>query len=151
FSADGRTLAIDTGQVVKLWDRVLQRQVGTLPKDTSDGGAAFSPDGRLLAVPAAQGMVRLWDVDTRRAVGELLGQPPLVFSPDGKLLAVRNSQYEVKLWSVSACLPVVTLKGNWTTVTHWAFSPDGRTLAVSSYDNTIHLWALPTGQEVAVL
>lgn len=51
----------------------------------------FAPDGKLFASRPYDSMVRLWDVQTRSAIGGLLHNDiiiSMVFSPDGKKLAL---------------------------------------------------------------
>jgi len=118
--------------------------------------AAFSPDGRILAVGGFNN-VTLWDFsDPHNPVP--FGDPvrtnstyAVAFSPDGKLLA-RASPTGIRLWNVTDPRAPTQLKTSFTghtdSVRTLAFSPDGQTLASGSYDNTILLWEAATGQQI---
>src|SRR4051812_14196472 len=79
----------------------------SLPTRNVDNSAAIaiSPDGKTLASGYGHA-VRLWDVSTRRQVGELLGHKNtvgwLAFAPDGKTLASTDQLETVKLWDLAA-------------------------------------------------
>ncbi|MFI9506453.1 AAA family ATPase [Nocardia sp. NPDC052566] len=110
FSPDGRTVATQTRDTVVLWNvenPAAPRQGPVLPIPESGslrGTLAFSPNGRLLAVPldgragdpADNGSVQLWDVGNLAAVapiGPALGAvnssvEATAFSPNGLILAV---------------------------------------------------------------
>ncbi len=126
---------------------------------------SLSPDRRLLAVAAANGTLRLWNVVSPRnpvpagAPLEPASDSPLyttAFSPDGKILAAAGASRTVQLWDVSRMghpVRLGTLTGAGNTVYSVAFSPDGRTLAAGSADNTVRLWDIsdpahpqPSGQ-----
>jgi WD40 repeat protein len=67
---------------------------------------AFSADGKRLASASSDKTARLWDVATRRALGEpLQGHTSYVysvaFSPDGKMLASASGEKSVRLWDVA--------------------------------------------------
>ena len=53
--------------------------------------AAFSPDGRILAMSTFRGWIGLWDAATGARIGTLAGHrgeiQRIQFSPDGKRLA----------------------------------------------------------------
>jgi WD40 repeat protein len=100
------------------------------------GGAAFSPDGRLLAAGDFNG-VRVWEVSTRRLVASLEGATGRVnsvaFSPDGRLVAAGDAG-SVRLWSLASRRQVAELTRNdrrayGGAFNGVAFSPDGRLLA----------------------
>ncbi|MGW0753320.1 WD40 domain-containing protein [Streptomyces sp. NPDC002587] len=143
----------------------------TSPSDdvfATDGRAAFSANGRTLAVGGGDNRVRLWDVDdpARPAVRSDLnaqgrdGVSSMRFSLDGTVLAVGGRDGVITLWDVSD--PFRPRSGARLTgypalasVFGLAFGPDGQTLASIASDrekkapdaripaeNAVRLWAL---------
>ena len=117
---------------------------------------SLSPDHHVLAVAAADGTLRLWDV-TRPGHPVPLGptllprnrNDPLysvAFSPAGGLLAAAGASREVLLWNVRHPAHPVRLPGALTgpsdTVYSLAFSPRLPLLAAGSADQTVRLWNL---------
>ncbi|MGH3191538.1 MAG: hypothetical protein ACRDOL_30695, partial [Streptosporangiaceae bacterium] len=113
---------------------------------------SLSPDRRMLAVAAADGTLRLWDVASPGRpvpVGAPLdpaSDSPLYatsFSPNGRILAAAGAGRVVQLWDVSRPghpVRLGRLTGPANTVYSVAFSPDGKTLAAGSADDTVRLW-----------
>jgi WD40 repeat protein len=68
------------------------------------GAAAFSPDGRTLALAGAHGDIILWDESAVRPRATLRGHRgrvwALAFSPDGRRLASGGNDMTVRLWDV---------------------------------------------------
>jgi WD40 repeat protein len=113
---------------------------------------ALSPDHRLLAVAAADGTLRLWDVASPGhpfPVGAPLlraSNTPLyatAFSPNGQVLAAAGASKRVMLWDVrrpGRPRMAAELTGPASTVYSVAFGPGGRVLAAGSADKTVRLW-----------
>jgi hypothetical protein len=127
------------------------------PLNGHDGvaySAAFSPDGKVLAIGSRDDTVRLWDVATLTPIGQPLtghngeGVSAVVFSPDGKILASGSYDGTVRLWDVGTLTPIgQPLTGRKTSsvsVPAMAFSPDGKVLAIGSRDDTVRLWDVAT-------
>jgi WD40 repeat protein len=122
----------------------------------SEGGpVAYSPDGRWLAVRAADDKtVLLLDARTHETVARFSGHEKFVykvlFSPDSRLLASCSQDHTVRLWQVpsGACQ---VLHGHTDEVFAAAFHPDGTRLATAGRDQAIWLWDLKRGVEVARL
>jgi WD40 repeat protein/tRNA A-37 threonylcarbamoyl transferase component Bud32 len=116
---------------------------------------AYSPDGRWLAVKAADDKpVLLLDARTHETVARLQGHEQLVFSvafsPDSSLLASCSLDRTIRVWQIDggACQ---VLRGHTDVVYAVAFHPDGRRLASAGRDRAVCLWDLKRGEEVARL
>ena len=113
---------------------------------------ALSPDHRLLAVAAADGTLRLWDVHrpghpamigTVSALGRTHPLYAAAFSPNGQVLAAAGEDGMVRLWNVTEPRHPMLLDrfaGPKNTIYSLAFSPVGGLLAAGSADTTVWLW-----------
>jgi WD40 repeat protein len=123
--------------VVKLEDSVL--------------AAAFSPDGRWLAVGSGR-HVLVYEAATWRRVHELKGHEKIVlslaFSRDGRYLASGCMDHTVKLWDPVTGKNLHTLKDHTYDVATVAFSADGKQLVAVAGR---HMWmVIPKSAPVKV-
>ncbi|MBG1259620.1 hypothetical protein F8S20_11070 [Nostoc sp. BAE] len=116
--------------------------------------AAFSPDGKLLAI-CVDNEIYLWEVANIKQIITCNGHTALVqslsFSPDGQILASGSNDQTVKLWNVHTGQCLKTLQGHTSWVQSLSFSPDGQMLASGSNDQTVRLWDVHTGQYLKIL
>lgn len=112
--------------------------------------AAFSPDGRTLAVTDSDHIVYLWDVINghllRRLEGHTLVIWALAFTPDGALVATGGADQTVRVWEAHSGRCVHTLSSHTSAVTALALTPDGHGLASGSVDGCMCLWDLSRGE-----
>jgi eukaryotic-like serine/threonine-protein kinase len=160
FSPAGELLAFGTsesysdedGQSVTLFNYVTGETVATFPEGGSR--AAFSTDGRLLAMAGKGAGVKLWDIATRREVCILSGEgyvKAVAFSPDKHALVVSYWSGTVHVWDLLRQQILTSLTGHRAPVWDLAFSPDGQTLATASSDQTVRLWDVSTWQSKSVV
>nr|BFD94127.1 TIR domain-containing protein [Kitasatospora sp. Xyl93] len=157
FSPDGRTL-ISSGNDGRLvmWNVIPQNPmiVTTVPGTGNDysGSPAFSPDGKILAIPT-DGGVLLWDIPRQVRLADLpgSGNHP-AFSPDSRTLATIAGT-DVLLWDVARRAKTATLTGvtpSDPASTGVVFSPDGSILATAA-NRAVILWDVARRERVATL
>ena len=126
----------------------------------SPRSAAFSPDGKMLAINDDSGGVTIWDTGTWTRRLNVAAKPAycqlLVFSPDSKHLAAPVSvedpsgpYIQAMMWSTdrSGAGKVFAAPTNGSVLTV-AFSPDGRLLATGG-NEWLAIWDPATGDQVA--
>jgi WD40 repeat protein len=163
-----------TPTAVRLWDPATGRQrcALALPVAVSLECLALAPDGRTTAAGCSAGVIRLWDLVSRRELLTLFtneadkarwqrvnlflkaGWPSeekfqttvqaVAFSPNGQLLATANDDGRVQLWDTGSGreLRVLCAEGHTAAL---AFAPDGATLALGR-DKAVELWDVASGQ-----
>ena len=115
FSRDGRRLVVTSGFGGATVFRV--RHNGVDPAQALNGvastpsAAAFSPDGRLLAIGSQNGTIQLLDAQTFRALGSPSAVAPgiiifVAFSPDSRLLIAQSLDATNRLFDVEHRAPI---------------------------------------------
>ncbi|MEU7990364.1 serine/threonine-protein kinase [Streptosporangium canum] len=139
----GEVIAVGAELVALPGGRTVRTPTGVSGLDVRS--AAFTPDGRVLALGLADQRVLLWDVERGARLGVLSVkglQPPLRFSPDGRVLVTAGDG--VHLWDMATqreigALPIAV------TALDLAFSPDGRILNAVARDGSVsHLPVEPS-------
>ena len=133
-----------TDSSLHLWDVTTQRNIATLKDPKGFWSLAFSPDNTVFAAGTGNAEIKLWDMTTRKYIGDLSGAQneiySLAFSPDGTLLASASGGLEIKLWDVKTRMNITTLSGHMKPIPSVAFSPDGTLLASAGDDGLVMLW-----------
>ncbi len=169
FSPDGRQLLVvrtrSAGREtyhdeVRVWDAATgvplnpKHERDVYESDVPLPDTAFTPDGKGVVFVTREGVVRLTDIATGRAVG-----PPLKFDtvprvvaagPDGRLLAVARPGLDpqtsvVEVWDAAAGQRLSEPVPHAGTVVHLGFTPGGRWVASLSTDGVWRTWDVRTG------
>jgi len=154
FSSDGSRLAVNSWQLVDLWNSNTSALIATLQGHNAyPDSMAFSVDGSRL-VSASRSDMHLWDGRTGAHIAALGGRRSktfcLTFSPDGSRLALASSDTTVRLWDGKNSAHTVMPERHSEGVEHIEFSLNGSRCASTSVDCTV-LWDGKTGTHIATL
>ena len=109
---------------------------------------AFNPLGRLVAYAGYDGVVRVWNIGTRKLVAELKGHEgtvnALAFSPDGKILASAGEDRTIRLWDTDNWSQAASLEHD-DAVNAIAFMADGKLLVAGDDAGTVRIWSIAEG------
>ncbi len=130
-------------------DALSGKELLALPVGKEGLHAAFSPDGKRLAVATLGGQLRVYDADTGRLVLTCAGQRSvkcLAFGADGRRLASGTVAGPMEIWDAQTGRLVRTLHAHVGPVAGLAFHPDGtQFLSLGGRDRTVRIWDLAAG------
>jgi WD40 repeat protein len=106
LSPNGKLMACIGGGRVHLYDLEKRRALDAIePNAHIVCGAAFSSDGRTLAIGSQDNVVVIWDLAAKkertRLSGHSLAVASMAFLPDGKTLLTSSYDSTLKLWRVN--------------------------------------------------
>ena len=150
FSPDGRSLAVAEGSDTAVWRLADRRKLYSVNVDDGFGHSkalAFSPDGRLLATGGGNGVVKLWDARTGRAVRHSTVTIQcalnfLQFSADGRSLLESACDGNARLFDASTLGEIGTPFQGPAKVqgTDAVFSVNGRRIIVAYDTGQAYVW-----------
>ncbi|MDB5338304.1 MAG: angio-associated migratory cell protein isoform [Planctomycetaceae bacterium] len=110
---------------------------------------AVSPDQRTVVSVGAEGVLRMYDLQTRKCSAMVTSQyfelTTVCFSPDGSRLLVGTAGGEIELWNCDDIrVPVFSRKVHAGRVTFLAYHPDGRSFLTAGDDDRNIIWNAQT-------
>jgi len=164
FSADGhQVMSASADNTARVWEVSSGTESVRLELSAVLGlDAAFSPDGRMMAVASIVAMappdhmvVAVLEMASGREIARLRGHTELVlgiaFSPDGQWVGTASQDGTVRVWEAHSGRQVACLCGHQGCVRGVAFSPDGQRVVSGGDDNTVRVWGVLAGEELARL
>jgi WD40 repeat protein len=142
--AADRAKVTEINGTVELWDPATGKALRTLRDETIYGiaHAAFSPDGKQLAVATHGGLV-VWDLTTGKVLRRLAGRRNpafLAYSPDGKVLAAGTILGTAQTWDAATGKRLGLYDLPRTQALRVTFTRDGRLLACAGTGQAIQVW-----------
>lgn len=141
YSPDGKYLVSgDSDGFGIIWDASTGEKLSTISHEEMMAGnailpdeildAAYSPDGKRLALAGVRGITRILDASTGKELLTLKGHTGPVgsvsFSPDGKRIATASLDGTTRVWDSSTGVNLLMLPVAGVV----SFSPDGKRLAI---------------------
>ena len=154
ITAGGESLLYRPGDVV-VWKADGSRVGNLSGHATAVWAVDTSSDGKLVATAGYDGMVKLWDMQSRKLKADLNQHQGWVrsvaFSPDGSQLVTAGEDGNVIVWSTLSGKAVTTVVAHKGPVTAITFSPDGKTFVTGGGDNLVKIWNALDGKEIKSL
>ena len=127
----------------------------TLEDHSSVTDVAVTPDGKRAVSASRDKTLKVWDLDTGRALLRLEGHSGSVrgvaVTLSGKRAVSASDDETLKVWDLDTGLALRTLEGHSSCVTCLAVTADGKRAVSASMDETLKVWDLETGAELRSL
>ncbi len=150
----GESVTEHGGGEIKLWDIGDSSEIATLLRNAWTRCLAFSPDGSRLVAGDHEGLIRIWDVESRELRREFPAHGKQVndiaFSPSGESMLTVSHDRTAKIWSQSHYVDEPTrISGHGASILRLAVSHDSGLLLSAGSDGIAKLWHPRTGREIA--
>jgi WD40 repeat protein len=143
----------EPAQTVQLWDVATGKELRKFKLDRPNAqlnAAAFSGDGKTLAIASGLSTFHLIDVETgkaRRTFAGRRGQVTLLeFSPDGKLLVAGGADGTVQAWHTGSGERLALAAGPRGRLLGFGYPEGGQIITVGMLGQTIAWWDAVTGK-----
>ena len=118
-------------------------------------GVAVTPDGRVAVSTSADHTLKVWDMETGRALRTLKGHSTwvtgVVITPDGKWVVSVSGDHTLKVWDLETGSMLRTLQEHSAGGFSVAVTPDGKRAVSASVDKTLKVWDLRSGSALLTL
>jgi len=134
-------------------------QIGNNWQDDGDQAGvstiALSPNGKTIASGSSSGMVKLWDIETKKVTAKRSrhteGVSSVRWSVDGMRVASGSIDGTVRVWEMESGETVLgPIKTGNPCVLAVAYSPDSSNMATGG-NNVIEIWDTTTGERLSTL
>jgi len=152
FSPDGSRVLTVGGNDARLWDFLTRASLGRFSPHGSVASADISPDGKLLVTGSWDQSVKIWDIESGRALRKLEGVHEgyvnsVEFSPDGVTILTGSDDGTARLWEVATGeASKVEFRGHESRIRQARFSDDGERVLTVAHDKTARIWSAQTGE-----
>jgi mono/diheme cytochrome c family protein len=140
-SLNGPTLPDNTGEIDPLESR-----------GETANQAAFTADGRRAVIASGDRSVRIYDVEGRRTVKQLVGHTASVWavglSADGKRAISGSLDGTARVWDLQTGIESARYTGHDGLVSAVALTPDGQWGVSGGFDGVVAVWKAGTGEEL---
>jgi len=149
---DGKLFTSGDDMTLRVWDLHTGQQVQVWgPFESETDTCAIDPLHRRAVLGCDDGVVRIFDIDTGRTVGEIdahaSGIKKVAVSPrSGDILSAAYDQ-RVIVWDAGSLSQRVELEARpslWERSFNW--SPDGEQILAGTFDGTVVTWESATGE-----
>ncbi|MFM7405102.1 MAG: P-loop NTPase fold protein [Cuspidothrix sp.] len=138
---------------VEIWDVLTRTKWATCQGHTSSViSVAFNHDGTQMVSGSDDHSVRLWDVQTGKAIGQPFSGHngsvnSVAFNHDGTQVVTGSDDNTVRLWNVQTGKAIgQPFSGHTGYVNSVTFNHDGTQVVSGSLDNTVRLWDISDPQ-----
>jgi len=118
-------------------------------------GVAVTPDGKRAVSASWDHTLKVWDLETGRALRTLEGHSlpvsGVAVTPDGKRAVSASWDQTLKVWDLETGCALHRLEGHSASVLGVAVTADGKRAVSASGDDTLKVWDLETGRVLRTL
>jgi WD40 repeat protein len=117
---------------------------------------SFSGNGRRAATGAANGSVRIWELEKQATIpggdwfffDDKVGVADLALTPDGQSIIVASDRGDIRIADIAKKSIKKTFKAHPGQIAACSVSPNGKRFVTLDSENTVKLWDLATGDEL---
>jgi WD40 repeat protein/serine/threonine protein kinase len=147
WSPDGARLASVDMSGLKVWDVATGQLVREMAEANGGGAAAWSPDGKQLALGAVGARCILYRTtdwsEAARLDGHVGGLNSVAWDPHRARLASAGPDGLVRVSDTQSGACLLTMRGHIDAATAVAWDPRGRRLVSAGMDGTVKVWPIP--------
>ena len=154
LSTDGAQLmSADLSGAVYVWSLATGELQFKMTVGCAIYGCDLGPDDHLLATACADGLVRLWELQSGSVARELRGHEKEVhdckFTPDGRQLVSAGEDGQLRLWNVSTGSQVACLKPELnSSLRSCTVSRSGKLVAAVNEQAVMTVWEIDSRMQV---